>query len=121
NKQRITTNEHRKTNNDQQAMSNSQSNNEQRITNNEDEISLKELILKIKEWMAYLWSKKWTIIIAGIIGDALGLAYSFIKKPIYTATTTFVLESGEKGGGLGAYAGLASMVGIDLGGGGGGI
>ncbi len=87
----------------------------------DDEISLKELILKIKEWVSYLWSKKWTIIIAGIIGGALGLAYSFIKKPIYTATTTFVLESGEKGGGLGAYAGLASMVGIDLGGGGGGI
>lgn len=102
-------------------MSNSQSNNEQRITNNEDEISLKELILKIKEWISYLWSKKWTIIIAGIIGGALGLAYSFIKKPIYTATTTFVLESGEKGGGLGAYAGLAAMAGIDLGGGGGGI
>ena len=87
----------------------------------DDEISLKELILKIKEWISYLWSKKWTIITAGIIGCALGLAYSFIKKPIYTATTTFVLESGEKGGGLGAYAGLAAMAGIDLGGGGGGI
>jgi hypothetical protein len=44
-----------------------------------------------------------------------------IKKPIYTAETTFVLEEGESGGGLGQYAGLASMVGIDLGGGGGGI
>ena len=28
----------------------------------EDEISLKELILKIKEWWQYLWSKKWIII-----------------------------------------------------------
>lgn len=87
----------------------------------DDEISLKDLILKIKEWISYLWSKKWTIIIAGIIGGALGLAYSLIKKPIYTATTTFVLESGEKGGGLGAYAGLAAMVGIDLNVGGGGV
>ncbi|MFD1629026.1 Wzz/FepE/Etk N-terminal domain-containing protein [Pseudopedobacter beijingensis] len=87
----------------------------------DDEISLKDLILKIKEWISYLCSKKWTIIIAGLIGGVLGLTYSLIKKPIYTATTTFVLESGEKGGGLGAYAGLASMVGIDLGGGGGGI
>lgn len=86
----------------------------------EDEISLKELILKIREWWRYLWSKKWTIIIAGIIGGALGLAYSFSKKPVYTATTTFVLESGEKsGGGIAAYAGIASMMGIDLGGGGG--
>lgn len=85
----------------------------------EDEISLKELILKIREWWQYLWSKKWLIIAAGLVGALLGLGYSYTKKPIYTATTTFVLESGEKGGGLGAYAGVASMMGIDLGGGGG--
>ena len=86
-----------------------------------DEISLKELILKLKEWWKYLWSKWLTILIAGIIGGALGLTYAFIKKPIYTAETTFVLEEGESGGGLGQYAGLASMMGIDLGSGGGGI
>jgi hypothetical protein len=40
---------------------------------------------------------------------------------MYTAETTFVLEEGESGGSLGQYAGLASMVGIDLGGSGGGI
>ncbi|RWU05456.1 Wzz/FepE/Etk N-terminal domain-containing protein [Pedobacter chitinilyticus] len=87
----------------------------------EDEISLKELILKIREWWQYLWSKKWIIIAAGLIGGLLGLGYAVIKKPIYTATTTFVLESGEKSGGLGSLAGLASMAGVDLGGGGGGI
>ena len=85
----------------------------------DDEISLKGLILKIREWWQYLWSKKWIICAAGIVGGLLGLGYSFIKKPIYTATTTFVLESGDKAGGLGAYAGVASMMGIDLGGGGG--
>lgn len=87
----------------------------------DDEISLKELILKIQEWWKYLWSRWLTILIAGIIGGALGLTYAFIKKPVYTAETTFVLEEGESGGGLGQYAGLASMIGIDLGGGGGGI
>jgi hypothetical protein len=87
----------------------------------EDEISLKELILKLKEWYLYLLSKWKTILIAGILGGALGLAYAFMKKPVYTATTTFVLEEGDSKGGLGAYAGLASMVGIDLGGGGGGV
>lgn len=85
----------------------------------EDEISLKELILKIREWWQYLWSKKWIIIAAGIVGALLGLGYSYTKKPIYTATTTFVLESGEKSGGLVAYAGVASMMGIDLNNGGG--
>jgi hypothetical protein len=94
---------------------------ERSIHQQDDEISLKELILKIREWWRYLWSKKWTIIAAGVVGGLLGLGYSLIKKPIYTATTTFVLESGEKSGGLAAYAGVASMMGIDLGGGGGGI
>ncbi|WP_304063970.1 Wzz/FepE/Etk N-terminal domain-containing protein [Pedobacter glucosidilyticus] len=94
---------------------------EEKLNTAEDEISLKELILKLKEWYLYLLSKWKTILIAGILGGALGLAYALIKKPVYTATTTFVLEEGESGGGLGAYAGIASMVGIDLGGGGGGI
>jgi hypothetical protein len=92
---------------------------EQQINN--DEISLKELLLKLKEWYQYLLSKWKTILIAGLLGGLLGLAYAYIKKPIYTAETTFVLEEGESGGGLGAYAGIASMVGIDLGSGGGGI
>ncbi len=92
------------------------------IPNSEtEEISLKELILKIKEWYQYLATKWLTILIAGILGGILGFTYAFFKKPVYTAETTFVLEEGESGGGLGAYAGIASMVGIDLGGGGGGI
>lgn len=86
-----------------------------------DEISLKELILKIREWWQYLWSRKLIIIGFGLLGGVLGFTYAYFQKPTYTATTTFVLESNEGGGGLGQYAGLASMVGIDLGGGGGGI
>ncbi len=81
---------------------------------NTDEITLKELLLKIKDWWRYLWSKKWKIIPIGLLGGVLGLGLSLISKPTYTATTTFVLESGDKGG-VGAYAGIAAMVGIDLG------
>jgi uncharacterized protein involved in exopolysaccharide biosynthesis len=95
--------------------------NEQEKNDTNDEVSLKELILKLREWWRYLWIKKWIIITAGITGGLLGFGYAFIKKPVYTATTTFVLESGDKGGGLGQYAGVASMMGIDLGGVGGGI
>lgn len=94
---------------------------EEKLNNTDDEISLKELILKIKEWYQYLLSKWKIILIAGVIGGALGLTYAFLKKPLYTAETTFVLEDGDSGGGIGAYAGIASMVGLDLGGGGGGI
>ena len=57
-----------------------------------DEISLKELIDKAKEWWHYLLSQWKIIVLAGIIGACLGLAYSFIKKPIYTATLSFALE-----------------------------
>jgi hypothetical protein len=86
-----------------------------------DEISLKELIEKAKEWFSYLVSQWKIIVLAGIIGAALGLAYSFSKKPIYTATLSFALEDEKSGGGLGGALGLASSFGFDLGGGGGSI
>ena len=89
--------------------------------NTNDEISLKELLEKAKEWWSYLLSQWKIILLAGIIGAALGLAYSFIKKPIYTATLSFALEDEKSGGGLGSALGLASSFGIDLGGGGGSI
>jgi hypothetical protein len=89
--------------------------------NPNDEISLKELLEKTKEWYAYLLSQWKIIVLAGIIGAALGLAYSFIKKPVYTATLSFALEDEKSGGGLGGALGLASSLGLDLGGGGGSI
>lgn len=91
---------------------------EQNTTNN-DEISLKELIEQAKEWFIYLFSQWKIIVLAGIIGAALGLAYSFTKKPIYTASLSFALED-EKGSG-GSLGSLASSFGFDLGGGGGSI
>jgi hypothetical protein len=86
-----------------------------------DEISLKELLEKGKEWYSYLLSQWKVIVLAGVIGAALGLTYSFIKKPVYTATLSFALEDEKSGGGLGGALGLASSFGIDLGGGGGSI
>lgn len=96
----------------------------QRNYNNKegDEISLKELLLKIQAWWHYLLIKWKTILFFGLIGGVFGFTYAYFKKPIYTATTSFVLED-EKGtsGGLGSLVGLASMAGVDLGGSGGGI
>lgn len=87
-----------------------------------DEISLKELIVKAKEWYVYLLSQWKIIVLAGVVGAALGLTYSCIKKPIYTATLSFALEDEKSGGGgLGSALGLASSFGLDLGGSGGGI
>ena len=90
------------------------------VVEKEEEVSLKELILNMQRWLKYLLSKWWLILAFGLLGAALGYFYAASKKPVYSAVTTFVLETGEKGG-LGQYAGLASMVGIDLGGSGGGL
>jgi hypothetical protein len=86
-----------------------------------DEISLKELIEKGREWFSYLLSQWKVIVLAGIVGAGLGLAYSFSKKPVYTASLSFALEDEKGGGGLGSALGLASSLGLDLGGGGGSI
>lgn len=86
-----------------------------------DEISLKEILDKSKEWFQYLVSQWKVIVLAGILGACIGLAYSLTTKPTYTANLSFALEDGKSGGGgLGSALGLASSLGIDIGGGGGG-
>ena len=90
---------------------------ESKTNTNSDEISLKELILKLKEIWIFLWSKWKIILLAGIVGAAIGLTLSFISKPKYTAKLTFVVAN-EKSNSLGSFSGLAAIAGIDLGGGG---
>ncbi len=86
-----------------------------------NEYTLKELVIQIKEWSGYLLSQ-WKIIVpVGILGGALGLTYSFFKKPDYTASLSFVVESQKQAGGLSGALGLASQFGFDLGGSAGGI
>lgn len=85
------------------------------------EISLKEVIEKAKEWFSYILSQWKIIVLVGLIGGIIGLTYSFVKKPIYTATLSFALEDEKGTGGLGGALGLASQFGLDLGGSGGGI
>lgn len=96
-----------------------------RMTTNEqtpkDEISLKDLIEKVREWFGYLLSQWKTILLAGLIGGAIGLTYSLSKKSVYSASLSFVLEDEKSGGGLGGALGLASSFGFDLGGSGGSI
>jgi hypothetical protein len=82
------------------------------------EVTLKDVILKFLEWWRFLLSKWKTIVLVGILGAVLGVAYSYIKKPLYVAELSFALDDDKSSsGGLGAAAGLASQFGIDLGGG----
>jgi hypothetical protein len=82
----------------------------------QNEITLKQLILKIGEWINFLYAKRRAIILSGIIGTVLGVTYSMISNKKYESVLTFALE--EKGSGMSAYAGIASQFGIDLGKGG---
>jgi len=85
-----------------------------------DGITLKVLTESIIGWCLFLLSKWKIIVLAGIIGAILGIGYSFIKKPLYTAALTFAVED-DKSGGSGGVLSLASQFGISLGNSGGSI
>lgn len=85
------------------------------------EISIKEIILDIRTWWNYLLAKWRILLIMGILGGVIGLAYAFLKQPLYTATTTFVLEGNDSRTNLGGLSGMAALAGIDLGGNAGGL
>ncbi|MDR2270630.1 MAG: lipopolysaccharide biosynthesis protein [Sphingobacterium sp.] len=89
-----------------------------------EELSLKQLILKVKGWFTYLLLKWYILVMAIILGAVASFFYAKSRKPIYKASTTFVLEAGgnnNNGGGMSQMAGLAALAGIDLGNTGGGI
>ncbi|MCV2483980.1 Wzz/FepE/Etk N-terminal domain-containing protein [Flavobacterium sp. SH_e] len=91
------------------------------ITKEKDEISLKDLIENLKEWYVFLLTKWKTIGALVIVGGTLGLTYSLLKKPIYTATLSFALEDDNSNVNIGGALGLASSLGLDVGGSGGGM
>lgn len=78
------------------------------------EISLTELFSWTKTLGRYLLSK-WLVIFSVIIlFGILGVAYAWLKKPVYVAEITFATES-DNSSQLGIYAGIASQFGVDLG------
>lgn len=83
-------------------------------TSKKEEVSLKEILIKLRDWLRFLLKKWWIICLFGLLGGILGFYYATVKKPVFTATTTFVLEDDKGAGGLGNIAGLASMAGVDL-------
>lgn len=92
--------------------------------NNADEMSVIDLVGKIKSATRYLKSKRLSILLVSVLGALIGLGCSILIKPTYLAVSTFVLEDskgGGAGGDLSQMAGLASIAGISLGEGGGGI
>lgn len=78
-----------------------------------DEISLKELSQRFIGAKDYLKSKWLIIILIAVLCGLVGYLYADSKKAKFTAVTTFVLEGASSEGSIG---GLASMVGINVGG-----
>lgn len=80
----------------------------------DDKITLRELINRMISWFEIFRSKWRFILIVVIIGAVLGALASMIKKPVYTAETTFVLEETSMGG-MGNMSGIASLLGFNIG------
>lgn len=83
------------------------------MTEEQHEISLKEFIQKIKGLVRYLLTKWIWIVVAGVLGAAIGLIYAWNYKPKYTASLSFILSGGnDVNSGL---LGLASQFGFSMG------
>jgi len=75
-----------------------------------DELSLKEIIVIIKDWWNYLLSKWVIILICGLVGGGIGVVYSLVEKPKYTAILSFSLI--ESDASLSGLVSLASNFGF---------
>jgi len=75
---------------------------------NSDEIDLKDLILPI-------WRSRKQILATAIIFAIIGGIIGFLTPATYTASSTFLPQTAQAGGGLsGSLGGLASLAGINL-------
>lgn len=87
----------------------------QQTVTDDQEISLRDIINA-------LLRQRWVIIVCMAVAALTGLLYAVFTQPIYSASTTIRPVIDQRGGGLGGLAsqfgGLASMAGINLGGGG---
>lgn len=78
------------------------------------QFTLREVILNLREWLGFFLSQWKILVLSGVLGLGLGAVVSLVKKPVFQAQTSFVLEEGETGG-IGQMSGLASLVGVNLG------
>jgi hypothetical protein len=88
--------------------------NEKDIPGGSDEISLKDILQKIKSVTGYLKSRWMIILLFGLLGGVAGFVCALIKKPVYDAECSFVLDDGAGRTTLGQYSGLAALAGVDI-------
>jgi hypothetical protein len=88
--------------------------NEKDIRGGSDEISIKDIVGKIKAVTGYLKSKWLLILLFALLCGIGGFGYALIKKPLYSAQCTFVLDDGGSHSSLGQYSSLAALAGVDI-------
>lgn len=77
----------------------------------------------LRTLLRLLWSRRWLILGSALLFTALLGAVAFLTRPVYRATTVLVPANVEGGGAggigamLGQFGGLASLAGVNLGGG----
>ncbi len=82
----------------------------------EDELSLIDILKSIKDLFTE-FKNKWYIILVFISFSAIvGFLYAYNSKPKYTASSTMMLETSNKGGSMGGALALASQFGLMNGG-----
>ena len=64
----------------------------------ENKISFADIKKVVIDYASYIWSKKWVLLAAGIVGVIIGVINAFIYKPTYTATYKFSIESKSSAG-----------------------
>jgi hypothetical protein len=80
----------------------------------DDKITFREIVERSRNWIGFFLSQWKILFLAAIIGAGFGALASILKKPVYHAETTFVLEESDMGG-LNQMSGLASLLGINIG------
>ncbi|MBE7175739.1 MAG: lipopolysaccharide biosynthesis protein [Mucilaginibacter polytrichastri] len=83
-------------------------------TSPHEQVTLKQLVGQFSIWYNYLVSKWKIILLFTCAGIILGVVYAKMKKPLYKAECTFVLQDDSKSS-FSQYAGIASALGLDLG------
>lgn len=86
----------------------------------EEEFGIKDLIRMLKTWKEVFVKNIFKILIAGIIGGAIGFTYAYLSVPVYNAQLKFVMRSDPGSGLSSGLAGLSSILGTGTGPGGSG-
>lgn len=81
-----------------------------------DVISIKDLILKVQEYVAFLWSKKWWIALAVCLGVGLFIYRVYDKPGYYIGNTVLTINSSDGGASLGGVGSILGQIGLGGGG-----